>query len=67
MSNQQPVDGAVDDETSEGRLAGLVALCLLVIGAIVITTGVMLTFSVPVGLIVLGVLLLGAGIMLGLE
>jgi len=56
-----------DDEIPEGRLASVVALCLLLVGTAITVTGVMLVFTVPVGLIVLGTLLLGAGIMLGLA
>ena len=67
MSDQQPVDELVDDADSDGRLASIVALCLLLIGTMIVVTGVMLMVSVPAGLIVLGTLLLGAGIALGLR
>lgn len=62
-----PVPSTDDAYESDGRLASIVALVLLLVGTAVAVTGVMLAFGVPAGLILLGALLLGAGIVLGLE
>lgn len=65
MSGQVPsTDEAVT--TPDSRRWAVIALCLLLVGIVTVVTGVMLAFTVPVGLIVLGALLLGAGIVLGL-
>lgn len=47
--------------------SALVAVILLAIGAILITVGVCLLFSVPAGLIVFGLILLVLGVLLGLT
>lgn len=69
MSNPQPVDQPVDapldPETSARRRKALVALVLLLVGATMTTVGASLLFGVPVGVTVLGVLLLVGGVALG--
>lgn len=65
MSNQIPVDDKAA-VVSDGRRAAIIALCLMLVGVVIVTTGVWLAFGGPAGLIVLGVLLLGGGIALGL-
>jgi hypothetical protein len=45
----------------------LVAVLLLMIGAILVTVGVSLLWSVPAGLIVFGLILLVLGVLLGLT
>jgi ABC-type maltose transport system permease subunit len=51
---------------SSSRRTALVALLLMLLGAIIATIGVALTFGIPIGLVVLGSLLLSGGISLGL-
>jgi len=48
-------------------LPALVAVLLLGIGAILITVGVSLLFSIPAGLIVFGLIMLLLGVLLGLT
>ena len=48
------------------RFWSFVALALLLVGATILTVGVMLAFGVPAGLIVLGGITLGLGLLLGL-
>ena len=48
-------------------LPALVAVLLLGIGAILITVGVSLLFSIPAGLIVFGLIMLVLGVLLGLT
>jgi hypothetical protein len=64
MSEQLPV---VEEGTSTLRRMALVAVVLMIVGATIATVGIMLAFSVPVGLVVLGTLVLGGGILLGLT
>ena len=48
-------------------LPALVAVLLLGFGAILITVGVALLFSIPAGLIVFGLIMLVLGVLLGLT
>lgn len=64
MSDQDQLP--VEDPSTLRRMA-LVALLLMIIGATIATVGIMLVFSVPAGLIVMGTLLIGGGILLGLT
>jgi hypothetical protein len=64
MSEQLPV---LEEDTSTLRRTALVAVVLMIVGATIATVGIMLAFSVPVGLVVLGTLVLGGGILLGLT
>lgn len=52
-------------DTSRLRRMALVALLLIVVGATIITVGIMLAFGVPAALVTLGALTLGGGILLG--
>lgn len=49
------------------RRMALVAVLLMIVGATIVTVGIMLAFGVPAGLVVLGALVLGGGILLGLT
>jgi hypothetical protein len=63
MSEQEVV--LVEDPSTQRRMA-LVAVLLLIVGATIATTGIMLAFGVPTGMVFLGALILGGGILLGL-
>ena len=53
------------ENSSVLRRMALVAVILMVLGATMLTVGIVLAFGVPIGLISLGVLVLGGGILLG--
>lgn len=67
MSDQDSfIDNQNSDISSLRRMA-LVALLLMVLGATILTVGIMLAFGVPAGLATLGALLLTGGVILGLT
>lgn len=67
MSDQDSfIDNQNSDISSLRRMA-LVALVLMVLGATILTVGIMLAFGVPAGLTTLGALVLIGGVILGLT
>lgn len=54
-------------DTSVLRRMAFVALVLMLLGATMLTVGIMLAFGVPAGLVTLGALVLGGGVILGLT
>jgi len=64
MSNQEVVANAGG---SNLRRIALLALLLMIVGATMLTVGIMLAFGVPAGLVALGAIILGGGVLLGLT
>ena len=62
MSDEQ----VVAPNASNLRRMALVALLLMIVGATMLTVGIMLAFGVPIGLTALGAIILSGGVILGL-
>lgn len=67
MSDQIDIEPFKEQPISVLRRMALVAVLLMLVGVTMLTVGMMLAFSVPAGLIVLGVALLVGGVMLGIA
>lgn len=59
-------DIAVGGASNLRRMA-LLALLLMIVGATMLTVGIMLAFGVPAGLMALGAIIMGGGVLLGLT
>lgn len=64
MSDEQVV---ANESPSNLRRMALLALLLMIVGATMLTVGIMLAFGVPAGLMALGAIILGGGVLLGLT
>lgn len=64
MSEEQVTN---PDGASNLRRMALLALLLMIVGATMMTMGIVLAFGVPAGLMALGACVLGVGVLLGLT
>lgn len=55
------------ENSSVLRRMALVAVILMVLGATMLTVGIVLAFGVPIGLMALGAIILSGGLILGLT
>lgn len=63
MSNEE----VVAPNASNLRRMALLALLLMIVGATMLTVGIILAFGVPAGLMALGAIILSAGVLFGLT